>query len=79
MSNQPDNTLEVVEIEAQTLLTTEQTADYIGLTARTLETWRTKLHHKGPAFIRLGSRVRYRLCDVDQWLEAQRVDPAASN
>ena len=39
----------------------------------TLAHWRSE--GRGPAFIKLGSRVAYRGCDLNEWLAAQTVRP----
>ena len=41
-----------------------------------LSQWRH--HGRGPAFIKIGSRVAYRGADLNAWLEARRVEPAAA-
>ncbi len=59
------------------LLTTEETADYVGATPRTLEAWR--LRGGGPPFVKVSKRmVRYRLSDVTKWIE-QRVRTSTSD
>lgn len=52
------------------LLTTEEAAAYIGLSARTLSTWRSTGRH-GLRYIKVGSRVRYRVEDLDEWLASR--------
>jgi predicted DNA-binding transcriptional regulator AlpA len=32
-----------------------------------------RLRHDGPAFIRIGRAIRYRVSDLDAWLDAHRV------
>ena len=62
----------------EALLNQQQLANLLGISARTLERWRSE--HLGPPFIRLvglGS-VRYRRADIDHWLEVQRVCPSRS-
>lgn len=39
-----------------------------------LAQWRHK--GMGPAFYRLGRKIIYRGCDLNEWAEAHRVDPA---
>ena len=41
--------------------------------AGTLANWRSL--GKGPAYARLGKRVWYRGCDLNDWIEAQTVYP----
>lgn len=58
-----------------TKLSTKQAADHLGLSPWTLLKWR-KLG-RGPAFIRLGSRVRYDCAALDEYLVAHTVGPDA--
>lgn len=52
-----------------TLLTTDEVAERLGLATGTLRNWRTR--KTGPAFIRVGGRIRYREAVVEAWLTAQ--------
>jgi excisionase family DNA binding protein len=54
---------------------TESVAAYLGVPTKTLEQWRYV--GKGPAYAKVGKHVRYRRTDVDAWLDAQTVTPAA--
>lgn len=59
-----------------TLLTTEQLAEFLGVSVRTVEDWR--FDRKGPSHIRLGPRtVRYRSDEVLEWLAGADADGAA--
>lgn len=50
---------------------TPEAAEYVGLSASTLE--KMRLAGEGPAFIRLGGRaIGYAVEDLDAWLEEQR-------
>lgn len=63
-----------------TLLTIEEAAAYIGFSPWTLRKWRSL--GRGPSFVRLGGKlgsVRYRLCDLDAYMEASVVHPDAQN
>ena len=42
----------------------------------TLAHWRSE--GRGPAFIKLGSKVAYRGSDLNEWLNRQRVEPVAA-
>lgn len=54
----------------QTLLTTNQAAEYLGgLQPNTLEGWRVS--GRGVQFVKIGRLVRYRIADLDSYLEAQ--------
>jgi predicted DNA-binding transcriptional regulator AlpA len=61
------------------LLTAEDLASRTGLHPSTFANWRVS--GKGPAFLRLGSAIRYRWSDVEAWLSSQRrvstSDPGA--
>lgn len=57
------------------LLTTQQTADYLGVSANALGHWRSS--GTGPRFVRIGAAVRYRIVDVDAYITDNLVDPAA--
>ena len=52
------------------LLSSADVAGLLGVSERTLEFWRYA--GKGPAYVKVGKRVRYRLADVEAYLEANR-------
>ena len=52
-------------------LTTEQAAIHSNFSRRTLETWR--VNGKGPAYLKIGSAVRYIKNDLDKWLADHRM------
>lgn len=49
-----------------TVYTTNQAADYLKLSPKTLVNWRGE--GKGPRFVRLGRAVRYRKSDLDAYV-----------
>ena len=51
-------------------LSTREAADYLGLSARTLDRYRVS--GEGPVFHRFGGRVRYLREDLDAWAKARR-------
>ena len=55
------------------LLTTEQLAELLGVPVRTLYSWRAR--GTGPRGIRVGRGLRFRVGDVEAWLD-QHADPA---
>lgn len=59
-------------MKTDSLLSLEDVAGYLGVPVRTVYSWRTT--GKGPRGFRVGKYVRYRIEDVDAWLE-QRSDP----
>lgn len=53
------------------LLDETQAADRMSISPRTLQAWRARRH--GPAFLRIGSRIRYCPQALDAWMAAQRA------
>jgi hypothetical protein len=60
----------------ENLLNTVEAAEQLRVKKQTLENWR--LRGEGPAFIKVGRRVFYRLSVVDAWL-AGRVRNSTSS
>jgi hypothetical protein len=52
------------------LLDQQEAADHLRMTPRFLESRRSR--GDGPVYIKVGNRVRYRLSDLDAWVEEQR-------
>lgn len=52
---------------AEQLLTVEQLAAYLAVPKATVYSWRSR--GQGPPAIKVGTLVRYRLGDVDAWIE----------
>lgn len=62
----------------QTILTDNDAAQYLGIGVGTLRASRLNPPRSpGPPYIRYGRAVRYRLADLDAWLESRRIVPAA--
>ena len=57
----------------QALLTVGQVAEYLNVPRQRLYDWRWR--GEGPPAFKVGQSLRYRLADVEAWLEAQR-EPA---
>ena len=57
-------------------LTTPQAAAYLGLRPATLEQWRWS--GRGPRFIKLGRACRYRLSDLEQFIESRTFSSTAA-
>jgi hypothetical protein len=51
------------------LLTPQALSEHLGVPTTTLANWRYL--HRGPAYVRVGRHVRYRLEDVIAWTTAQ--------
>ncbi|SHI70883.1 Helix-turn-helix domain-containing protein [Shimia gijangensis] len=55
----------------------EVVKEYPGLFApSTLANWRHR--NQGPAYVRIGSNIRYRPEDIEAWILSGRVDPEAA-
>ncbi len=52
------------------LLSPVQAASLLCLSAKTLATWRSTGRHALP-YVKIASRIRYRRCDLDAWLESR--------
>jgi hypothetical protein len=48
-------------------------AEKIGVAVQTLRNWRHQ--RRGPAYLKLGRSVRYRLDDLNKFMENNRIDP----
>lgn len=77
---QNDSKKSTVEKSGQSgsrLLTRDEVADLYGLSKRWLEVVATK--GKGPPLVRISARmVRYRVCDIEHWIEAQVTDRSSN-
>ena len=54
----------------QTVFTVPEAAAYLGLAVSTLNKWRCI--GGGPQFLKLGKAVRYRITDLDGWVDSNR-------
>ena len=54
-----------------------EVARLLGKSVVTIRNWRIKGYDRGPKYYKVGASVRYRRSDIDAWLEACLVDPAA--
>ncbi len=59
------------------MLSPQEVADRLGIPVGSFYRWRQ--HGKGPKGYRLGRHIRFRVEDVDQWLEAQADEPAVTS
>lgn len=59
------------------MLTTAQAADRLGVQPVTLRRWRYT--GTGPAYVKVGGRIRYDSEDITAYLAARRTDPAATS
>lgn len=60
--------------EGARLLNDEQAAEVLAIRPGTLRHWR--IAGRGPRWVKLAGRtVRYRLCDLEDWIEGQITEP----
>jgi hypothetical protein len=64
-------------IDIDALLTESEAADFLKLSARTLQAWRIRI--AGPAFVQVGRAVRYRRRDLIAWIDANTVSPSRAS
>jgi excisionase family DNA binding protein len=55
-------------------ISTEQAAEYLGVSVHTISSWRRGDENSGPAYTRLGGKVVYLIADLDAWVESCRVE-----
>jgi len=71
-TNTTDSTIAPKPVTAgQRFLTPRQAAERLGVSLRTIESWRFR--RVGPAFCKLGKSVRYSVDTLDAWAAAQAV------
>ena len=58
-------------VASQNLVNTDQAAAYLDLKPQTLATWRMTGRYSLP-FIRCGGKIKYRVADLDAWLDSRR-------
>jgi excisionase family DNA binding protein len=58
-------------------LTRQKAADYLNIKKSTLESWAHK--GGGPAFVKFGRSVRYRISDLENYIESQTRKNTAIN
>lgn len=56
-------------VKLDELMTAQEVADVLGLSIGTLANWRSL--GMGPAYVKLGGRVRYRVSSVNTWFASQ--------
>ena len=57
------------------LLNQNEAAEFLGLTPNTLMAWRSR-KLPGPAWIKVGGRVKYDVRDLLAYLESRKIHPA---
>lgn len=60
--------------KASDLVSREDAAAYLGVSPKTLATWATTRRYLLP-YVKVGRVVRYRLADLDRFIESRTVTP----
>ena len=63
------------QVKPVTIMTVQQAAVYLGLAVSTLNKWRC--HGGGPVFIKMGRAVRYRIEDLEIYIDNSRLNSTA--
>jgi excisionase family DNA binding protein len=58
-------------VDRERLLSPAELGDFLGIPVATLYRWR--YHSTGPRGCRVGRHVRYRMSDVQKWLDEQSL------
>ena len=53
-------------------------ADWLGIPVRTVYAWRAQSPPRGPRGHRIGRHVRYRMREIEIWIDTQADEPRAS-
>jgi len=69
-SNPSRQAIDVYKLEATRLLTEDQTAAILQVSAGTLSVWRSTGRYNLP-FVKIGRKVRYRAGDLRQFMESR--------
>jgi excisionase family DNA binding protein len=57
------------------LLTVKETAQYLGTTPGNVYDW--VKNGKGPRYVRMGRSIRYRLSDLEKYVDVRVVEPSS--
>lgn len=60
----------VVSTVRDPFLNTDEACGYLGVPKATLLTWRVRRPGYGPRAVKAGGRLKYRLSELDRWLDA---------
>jgi len=61
----------MMEADNQKYLNTKELSQYLGVSIATIQRWRGD--GVGPVYIKQGTIVRYDICDVEEWIEAHKI------
>ena len=65
----------MVEQGNENALNERQAAKYLGVSPGTLRLWRSEC--RSPRYFRAGKLIRFRIRDLNEWIEARLSTPAA--
>lgn len=68
--------IDITTLPPGVLLTEEELAEIIVVSANTLRGYRQPGRGRGPNYLRTGGNIRYRVSDVIQWLDESAVAAA---
>ncbi len=66
----------MIELNKENVLNERQAARYLGVSAGTLRLWRAE--NRAPRFFRAGKLIRFRVRDLDLWIEARLSEPSVT-
>lgn len=66
----------MIELHKENAFNERQAAKYLGVSPGTLRLWRAQ--NRSPRFFRAGKLVRFRVRDLDEWIEQRLSDSPAS-
>lgn len=77
-TNPPRKVIDVYALVATFLLTEDQTAAILDVSAGTLSVWRSTGRYNLP-FLKIGRKVRYRAGDIRQFMESRLKNHTGEN
>jgi excisionase family DNA binding protein len=66
----------MIDLGNENAINERQAAKYLGVSAGTLRLWRSE--GRSPRFFRAGKLIRFRVCDLNAWIEERLCDPVSS-
>jgi excisionase family DNA binding protein len=65
----------MIELSNENAFNERQAAKYLGVSAGTLRLWRSE--NRSPRYFRAGKLIRFRVRDLNEWIEARLSAPVA--